>query len=510
MCGISGVWYGQKLEKPSSTSLYSQQVASMMQHLVHRGPDASGMYHSAHGVLGHRRLAIMDPEEGHQPYKTDNDSVSLVANGEIYNWRSLRERTAHYPFCTQADTEVAVPLFRQQGAQAAAMLDGMFALAYSRGDELLLARDPIGIKPLYYSRQQDAHGERLYFASEMKALLELNSPIATLEPGSTYSSRNGQQRYYRVPSYPEREPMDAAQAISEVRSTLERAVHKRLMSDVPLGAFLSGGLDSSIIAAIAKAHMGELHTFSVGMEGAPDLEAARRVAAHLDTIHHEYIFSQDEVRQALPEVMYALESFDQDLVRSVIPTYFTSRLAAEHVKVILTGEGADELFAGYSYYRNYRDPEALQRELHRSITSMHNVNLQRVDRITMAHSIEGRVPFLDLEMIDLAARIPPQLKLYQDGSKQIEKWVLRKAFEDMLPSDIVWRDKAQFDEGSGTVDMLEHFIHEATHDKDSQAFRQARPHAKLRSKEEAYYYSIFEDVFDKPELMLENIGRWAQ
>jgi asparagine synthase (glutamine-hydrolysing) len=280
------------------------------------------------------------------------------------------------------------------------------------------------------------------------------------------------------------------------------------MSDVPLGAFLSGGLDSSVIAAIAKRHMDELHTFSVGIEGSRDLDAARRVARHLGTRHHEYVITPEEIQARLPEIIYYLESFDQDLVRSAVPCYFTSRLAAEEVKVILTGEGADELFGGYTYYKDIRDGETLHRELRRSVSSLHNVNLQRVDRMTMAHSIEGRVPFLDLAMIQLGQTIPSEYKIA--GSPPVEKWILRKTFEDLLPQDIVWRKKEQFDEGSGTADLLGRCIGQTITRAEADALRRRHPEVKLRSLEECAYFRLFLDAFESPERLLGNVGRWAE
>jgi asparagine synthase (glutamine-hydrolysing) len=280
------------------------------------------------------------------------------------------------------------------------------------------------------------------------------------------------------------------------------------MSDVPLGAFLSGGLDSSIIAAVAKQHMEKLHTFSVGIEGSKDIEAARLVSRYLGTIHHEYVIPLEQVKAQLPKIIYFLESFDQDLVRSAIPCYFTAKLAAEHVKVILTGEGADELFAGYTYYKDIPDNETLHRELRRSVATLHNINLQRVDRMVMAHSVEGRVPFLDLRMIELGQRIPAHLKLA--GDPLVEKWILRKAFEDTLPSEIVWRNKEQFDEGSGMVDLLGEMLADIMSDAEVQAYRQQYPETQLRSAEECYYHKLFMEVFDNPAPVLANVGRWAE
>jgi len=288
-------------------------------------------------------------------------------------------------------------------------------------------------------------------------------------------------------------------------------VVKRLMSDVPLGAFLSGGLDSSIIAAIARRHMAELHTFSVGIEGSPDVEAARLVARHINSIHHEYLYTPQEVMAKLPEIIYHLESFDQDLARSAIPCYFCSRLAADYVKVILTGEGADELFAGYSYYKEIHDPDDLHHELRRSVTSLHNINLQRVDRLTMAHGIEGRVPFLDTTLIELAQAIPPALKLFKDrADRRTEKWILRKACEDLLPLEIVWRDKEQFDEGSGTVDLLPALIQAATEKMDIPAYAGRYADSRLRSAEECFYHKLLVDAFERPQIVLQNVGRWSQ
>ncbi|MEL6965612.1 MAG: asparagine synthase-related protein, partial [Pseudomonadota bacterium] len=288
--------------------------------------------------------------------------------------------------------------------------------------------------------------------------------------------------------------------------TLDAEVTKRLRSDVPLGAFLSGGLDSSIIAALARQKLDELHTFAVGLEGSPDLLAARQVADHLDTTHHEYVITRDEVRRDLPKILFHLESFDRDLVRSAIPCWYVSRLASEHVKVVLTGEGADELFAGYTYYRRYDDPRALDQELRRSIQSMHNINLQRVDRMTMAHGIEGRVPFLDTAMIEVAMSMPAEVKLRRTGDDQVEKWILRKAFEDLLPSEIVWRDKVQFDEGSGLADLMaDEAMRRGTEWKPS-----PNDVGQTRSSEEAYYREILKDAFDEPTQVLELVAHWDE
>jgi asparagine synthase (glutamine-hydrolysing) len=377
----------------------------------------------------------------------------------------------------------------------------MFAFAIADGEDLYVARDPLGIKPLYYGRADGGWA----FASELKALSGLAGDVREFPPGTWYHSRVGFRRYRDLPDHaPAARPV--AEHCRRIRNALERAVAKRLMSDVPVGAFLSGGLDSSLIAAVVRQHVAQLHTFSVGIAGSRDLEAARLVARHLDTVHHEYAFTPDEVVGALPEIVYHLESFDQDLVRSAIPCYFVSRLAAEHVKVILTGEGADELFAGYRYYRSIAREADLHRELHRSIASLHNINLQRVDRLTMAHAIEGRVPFLDLDLIAVAQRVPPALKLRRDEhGRWVEKWILRRACEDLLPREIVWRDKEQFDEGSGTVDFIAHATRRFVRAGDG-----ADDPVPLRSDEERAYYHLLLDAYPEPASILANVGRWAQ
>jgi asparagine synthase (glutamine-hydrolysing) len=483
----------------------------MISNQAHRGPDGNGVHViTERGVLGHTRLAIIDPRAGKQPIASEDGSSIIVANGEVYNHEKLRQRLrGPHRFTSTSDSESILHLFEEQSLNTAQHLDGMFAFAVAKNNHLFLARDPIGIKPLYYGvTNKGKTDETFYFASELKALAGWAEEVHEFPPGTYYHSDKGFRTYYTVPeNLPNDLPVEVH--VEQVRSKLEEAVAKRLMSDVPLGAFLSGGLDSSVIAAIARKIKGELHTFAVGIEGSRDVEAARRVARHIDSIHHEYIYTVDEVREKLPEIVYYLESFDQDLVRSAIPTYFCARMAAEHVKVILTGEGADELFAGYTYYKSITSPEALHDELHRSVRSLHNVNLQRVDRMTMRHSIEGRVPFLDVEMVELAQTIPPQLKLAQMGQqKPVEKWVLRKATEDLLPHDIVWRIKEQFDEGSGTIDLLKQVLHEEAADIDFESYAAQYPEDRLRSVEECYYHKLLCNAYSKPHNVLKNVGRW--
>lgn len=478
----------------------------MMRRLVHRGPDASGMFENPSGVLGHRRLSIMDPEGGDQPICDDRNFRAIVGNGEIYNFPKLKPQLEiGHRFRTRSDTESALHLYENHGVECARRLDGMFAFVIADGDKIYAARDAIGIKPLYFGKR----GTGLAFASELKALTGLAEDVQEFPAGSWYHSDLGFHSFYDIPDVPlvERTTEEHCQVL---RETLERSVVKRLMSDVPVGAFLSGGLDSSLITAIMRQHVDKLHTFSVGVEGSSDLAAARVVAKHLDTIHHEHVFTRKHVMDALPKIIHHLESFDRDLVRSAIPCYFTSRLAAEHLKVILTGEGADELFGGYTYYKDIQCEQTLHHELRRSISAMHNVNLQRVDRLTMAHSLEGRVPFLDTDMIELAQTIPASLKLVEDeGGNLIEKWVLRKACEDLLPEEIVWRKKLQFDEGSGTVDIMDSGLERFLPKKETEAYMKANPEANLRCHEEAVYHKLLHDAYAGNPVVMDNVGRWA-
>jgi len=497
MCGIAVIW------GVTNESL----VNEIMNTIIHRGPDSSGITSIGCGTLGHRRLSIMDPRRvGDQPILSENGKTAIVANGEIYNYREIIDRLDNHKFRTSTDTEVALHLYEDEGLDTSSILDGMFAMviADDNGD-IYVARDPLGIKPLYYGFSDN----RMVFASELKALSGVADQVNEFPPGTYYHNRKGFKRYYEIP---EKEIVDRSveEMCSDIRTTMDRSVRKRLMSDVPLGAFLSGGLDSSIIAAIASQYVDELHTFSVGLEGSRDLEAARTVSRYLGTIHHEYILTEREVRDYLPEIIFSLESFDQDLVRSAAPCYFVSRLASDYVKVILTGEGADELFGGYTYYKRYANSDELSEELRRSIKNLHNVNLQRVDRLTMAHSIEGRVPFLDLEVIELAQQIPMQMKLRSDkNGKKTEKWILRKAFEGMLPDEIIWRDKEQFDEGSGSADMLGHEPERHMTESEARKYMQLYPDAGLRSIEECIYHNMLKRSYDDPSVVLDNVARWA-
>lgn len=503
MCGIAGIWSTAHTAELDLASAH-RDVRSMLDLMAHRGPDAEGFaIVPGVGVVGHRRLSIMDPTGGDQPIWTADRRRAIAANGEIYNFPALRkDLSADHVFSTASDSEAVLHLYQRHGAALVNHLEGMYAFAIIDGTRLMLGRDPLGIKPLYWAEQNG----QWWFASEIKALAPFCAEVREFPPGTTFLSDVGVHTFYEVPFTAPLE-RSADHYIREVRSTLEGAVASHCMSDVGLGAFLSGGLDSSIIAALATRHLGELHTFAVGVEGSSDLVAARLVADHVGTIHHEYLITEADVLAALPTIIHSLESFDQDLVRSAVPTFFAARLAAQHTKVILTGEGADELFAGYTYHRSITDPVALHAELRRTVTTLHDINLQRADRLTMLHSIEGRVPFLDLRMVELAQRIPVSLKL--SGDPPVEKWVLRKAFEDMLPAKIVWRRKEQFDEGSGTADVLPRLLRAQITEDEASRYRAQHPEIVLRSAEECLYHRILVAGFDHPGPVLANVARWA-
>lgn len=443
MSGFIGSWH--------PAGRHPGDLAAGLAAIAHRGPDDEGWHDAGRVRFGHRRLSIVDIAGGKQPLFNEDRRLCLVHNGEIYNHSVVLAglQGSHQPQ-TRSDGEAWLHAAEEHGmAAAVGRLHGMFALAGSDGDNLCLGRDALGIKPLYWSR----HDGGLVFASEIKALLPVVKPdtIEVFPPGHVYTSTQGIAPLWRLPVgwKPDDQTRDPAAWADAFLAALDAAVHQRLMADVPIGVFLSGGLDSSLIAALMRRYVPELHSFAVGLPGSSDLERAREVAADLGTIHHEVAISEGELLATLEDVIWHLESWDPDLVRSALPCWFVSREAAKHVKVVLTGEGADELFAGYAYHRDYHGVN-LHRELRRSIKGLHHINLQRVDRMSMAHGLEARVPFLDTEVIGLALSIPPDLKL----ARGFHKYILRQAAARILPPEIAWRAKEQFDHGTGSAEAL--------------------------------------------------------
>ncbi len=490
MCGFVGCYPNNQ----------QQEIEKAIQRLVHRGPDEQGVTSTPLGTLGHARLSILDVASSHQPM---SDGLRwIVFNGEVYNFQALRDGLPA-PWKTHGDTEVVLKLYGQNGTAFVDELDGMFAFAII-DDGILLGRDPLGIKPLYFIQDHSM----IYFASEIKALLDVPGELIEFPAGHIWDGEGNWKQYFTPFDIQIDETIQAAdEALYErIRSTLRRAVQKRLIADpeVPVGVSLSGGLDSSLIAALAREGRDELNTFVVGMLGSEDIARSEEVAHALGTRHHVYRYDFAEMLQVLPEVIYHLESFDAALVRSAIPNYFLARLAGEHVKVMLTGEGADELFGGYEYLRNVTNAEYFHGELCLTMDALHNTNLQRTDRMTMTHGLEGRVPFLDMEMVRLALSIPPTLKFHSQTVP--EKLLLRKAFDGYIPNSVLYRPKQKFSQGAGSMNLLAEYADSRITDAMFSAAQVEYASARLRSKEELLYFRIFREQFGE-RLDPEAIGR---
>lgn len=490
MCGIAGVFLKQT----------SQNVEKMISTLTHRGPDGQGLKNLPNGTLGHTRLAILDLAGGDQPMGFDKTWITF--NGEIYNYRDLAyEHLTEVSLKTHSDTEVILHLYRKFGTRCVELLDGMFAFAIMDGSEFFMARDPLGIKPLYYGM----HNAGLYFASEIKALSQVTDDINEFPAGHCFHSRVGWNSYFRLESVRE-DIHNEAHALKFIRAVLQEAVRKRLLSDVPVGISLSGGLDSSIVAMLASQDTTQLNSFAVGVEGSEDLGAARKMAGILGTRHHERIFTEREMLDALPKVIYHLESFDPALVRSAIPNFFLADLASKHVKVILTGEGADEIYAGYDYLSSFSSHAELQREMTNITTALHNTNLQRADRIAMACGLEARVPFLDIKSVALGLGLPVEWKTHRDKPA---KYLLRKAFSADLPEEIVNRPKQKFSKGAGSSDIIGEVAESEISDAEfhSESVRLLNDwEYRLPNKEALYYYRILHEHF-KDEWIFPSMGQ---
>jgi len=485
MCGIAGM-VGE-----TDASL----LGRMLDLLEHRGPDDRGTFLDDGVALGQTRLSIVDVPGGHQPIPNESGTMCIAVNGEVYNHHDLGATLGGHTLRTRSDSEVPLHLYEDRGPEAAEALEGMFALALWDGRRLFLARDRVGIKPLYYAEV----GGTLYFASEIKALLPITAAVREFPPGHWYRSDRGFQAFAAWST--EQFSSGKEEAMAAIRERLEASVVKRLMADVPLGAFCSGGLDSTLVTMLAARHLPSFHTFSTGMADAQDLEHAVRASAALGTVHHIREYTEDEVLEALPRVVWHLESFDAALLRSAIPTFFVSELARRHVKVVLTGEGADELYAGYAYLKAMKG-QALHEELVRSTRALHHLNLQRTDRMTMAHGLEGRVPFLDWSHIQHALSLPPEWKIGPDGT---EKWILREAFRGLLPKDLLHRPKQKFSEGTGSADVIRHEAERQIDDREFDHLRADAP-VPLRTKEEAFAYRLFAERFP-PEVAALCLGQ---
>lgn len=487
------------------------QILEMAKKIRHRGPDWSGIYSNDKVIMAHERLAIVDPASGKQPLLSEDKNLVLAANGEIYNHRDLRKQLKTvYNFQTESDCEVILALYKEKGVGFLDDLNGIFGFAIYDvvEDEYLVARDHMGIIPLYIGWDQKG---TFYVASELKALEGVCAKIELFPPGHYLSSKDG-----KLVKWYSREwtAFDAVKenktCIAEIKEALEAAVHRQLMSDVPYGVLLSGGLDSSITSAIAKkysqkrietddaseAWWPQLHSFSVGLEGSPDLAAAKKVAAHIGTVHHEIKFTIQEGLDAIRDVIYQLETYDVTTVRASTPMYLMARvIKSMGIKMVLSGEGADELFGGYLYFHKAPNAKEFHEETVRKLSKLHQYDCLRANKSLAAWGIEGRVPFLDKEFIDVAMNINPQDKMI--NGERMEKWVLRKAFEDVLPESVAWRQKEQFSDGVGYswIDTLKEVVAAEVTDEQLANAKYKFPIQTPTSKEEFYYRSIFAEHF---------------
>lgn len=506
MCGIIGVF-----DVREEAQSLRPRVLEMAKKIRHRGPDWSGLYSSGRVILAHERLAIVDPASGKQPLFSSDNLQVLAVNGEIYNHTELRQRYPDYPFRTQSDCEVILALYRDRGPAFLEDLNGIFAFAlYDEAKQCwLIARDHMGIIPLYTGRDTSGH---FYVASELKALEGVCNDISEFPPGHYLFSAEGDtpQRWYSRDWMQFDAVKDNTSSVQELRNALEQAVHRQLMSDVPYGVLLSGGLDSSIISAIAAryaplrvesndtqaAWYPRLHSFAVGLQGSPDLAAAQKVAAHIGSVHHEIHFTIQEGLDALSDVVYHLETYDVTTVRASTPMYLLGRvIRSMGIKMVLSGEGADELFGGYLYFHKAPDAKAFHEETVRKLSRLHLYDCLRANKSLAAWGVEGRVPFLDKEFIDVAMRLNPADKMAGNG--KIEKYILRKAFEDLLPAEICWRQKEQFSDGVGYgwIDTLKKVAEERVSDEEFARARFRFPIHTPMTREEYHYRSLFQQHF---------------
>ena len=506
MCGIIGVF-----DIKNNSQDLRPQVLEMSKKIRHRGPDWSGIFCDTNVLLAHERLAIVDPQSGGQPLYSEDRNLILAVNGEIYNHMDLRKDLTDYKFLTHSDCEVILALYRKKGASFIEDLNGIFAFALydKENDCYLIARDHMGIIPLYMG--WDKYGQ-FYVSSELKALEGVCNKIEEFLPGHYLYSKESRelQKWYAREWVDFENIKDNTSDINELRSALEAAVHRQLMSDVPYGVLLSGGLDSSIISAITKKYASkriesndtqtawypQLHSFAVGLVGSPDLIAARKVADHIGSVHHEINFTVQEGLDAIRDVIYHLETYDVTTIRASTPMYLLARvIKSMGIKMVLSGEGADELFGGYLYFHKAPNAKAFHEETVRKLKKLHLYDCLRANKSLAAWGIEGRVPFLDKEFMDVAMRLNPEDKMAKDG--KMEKWILRKAFEDLLPESIVWRQKEQFSDGVGYgwIDTLKETAQKRVSDEEMAKAKYRFPIHPPMSKEEYHYRSIFSEMF---------------
>ena len=506
MCGIVCA-FNLKGDK----DLIRSNVLEMAQKVRHRGPDWSGIYSSDNAILAHERLAIVDPTSGKQPILSEDGLKVIAVNGEIYNHKNLKNSfAADYNFRTESDCEVILALYEKKGINFLNDLNGIFAFALydSSNDKYLIARDHMGIIPLYMGWDKD---DIFYISSELKSLEGVCDKIELFPPGHYLESSSMNLVKWYDPEWVSYEHVkDSETSIKAIHDSLSAAVKRQLMSDVPYGVLLSGGLDSSITSALAKkfaskriesndkqdAWYPQLHSFSVGLKDAPDLKAARIVADHIGTIHHEINFTVQEGIDAIRDVIYHLETYDITTIRASTPMYLIARaIKSLGIKMVLSGEGADELFGGYLYFHKAPNAKEFHEETVRKLDKLHQYDCLRANKSLAAWGIEGRVPFLDKEFIDVAMNINPEDKMIKNG--RIEKWVLREAFKDYLPESVLWRQKEQFSDGVGYswIDSLKDLVSKEVSDHNLENASKLYPINTPRNKEEYYYRSIFNNHF---------------
>lgn len=508
MCGIAGI-FNIKIQ---SRELRSKAL-QMARKIRHRGPDWSGIYCGGSAILAHERLSIVDPQSGGQPLYSPDRKLVLAVNGEIYNHRDIRARYAgRYEFQTGSDCEVILALYRDKGIHFLEELNGIFAFALydEEKDEYLIARDPIGVIPLYIGKDSEGH---IYFGSELKALEGFCDEYEPFLPGHYYHSKEGKMKRWYTRDWMDYEKVAKENGTSpcrQIHDALEEAVHRQLMSDVPYGVLLSGGLDSSVISAIAKKYAAkrietdgasdawwpQLHSFAVGLKGAPDLVKAREVAEYIGTVHHEINYTLQEGLDAIRDVIYFIETYDVTTVRASTPMYLLARvIKSMGIKMVLSGEGADEIFGGYLYFHKAPDARTFHEETVRKLSKLHLYDCLRANKSLAAWGVEGRVPFLDKEFLDVAMRLAPEVKMAP--GKVIEKKVVREAFESLLPASVAWRQKEQFSDGVGYswIDTLKEVTAAAVSDEQMAHAAERFPVHPPMNKEEYYYRSIFEEHF---------------
>ena len=507
MCGIFALFD----IKNSPNDLMRKRSLEMIKLVRHRAPDWSGIFTSPNAILAHERLCIVDINSGKQPIKSEDEDIILSVNGEIYNHKKIRNnKNIKYNYLTNSDCEVILSLYQNKGINFLNELNGIFAFALydAKNNEYLIARDPIGVIPLYIGWDEY---DNLNVASEMKSLVKYCKKIEEFPPGHYYSSKSKKYiKYYKKDWMDYNKISENKTSISSLKKALEQSVKNQLMSDVPFGVLLSGGLDSSIIAALVKkfskkriesddkkdAWWPQIHSFAIGLENSPDLEASREAANYIGTVHHEKTFTIQEGFDAIRDVIYFLETYDVTTVRASTPMYLLARIIKSMgIKMVLSGEGADEIFGGYLYFHKAPNAKEFHEETVRKLNKLHLYDCLRANKSMAAWGVECRVPFLDKDFLDVSMAINPKDKMI--GSEKMEKWILRKAFENELPKNILWRQKEQFSDGVGYgwIDFLKEYVESNISDKEFNMRKKKFPINTAKTKEEDYYRNIFEELY---------------